>query len=243
MQINLLIILGIFLSAAILGWVIEVFFRRFFSAKRWINPGFLTGPWLPIYGFGAVAMYLTITLYAKVEASFTSHELYSFCVIITIGVLMTLIEYLGGLIFIKGMHIRLWDYSNSFLNIQGLICPFFSLIWTLAGAIFYFLLYQPLGEFSTFLTTNSYYIFLLGIGYGIMSLDFAISIHFAERIRKFAKNNQTIIHLELLKIDIQNYLASQKEKASFILPIAKFNEVKDKITEQIKTRFNSKNKK
>ena len=30
------------------------FFRRFFSIRKWINPGFLNGPYLPMYGFGAL---------------------------------------------------------------------------------------------------------------------------------------------------------------------------------------------
>ena len=44
----------LFFIGAILGWGLEVFYRRFFSKanpeRRWINPGFCTGPWLPLYG-------------------------------------------------------------------------------------------------------------------------------------------------------------------------------------------------
>ena len=38
------------------GWVLELFYRHFASGKKgqrkWINPGFCTGPYLPIYGCG-----------------------------------------------------------------------------------------------------------------------------------------------------------------------------------------------
>ena len=56
MQI-LLIYLFLFIVGCILGWFIEVLFRRFFSAKRWVNPGFMKGPWLPLYGFGVIVMF------------------------------------------------------------------------------------------------------------------------------------------------------------------------------------------
>ena len=48
----------LFFIGSTLGWALELFFRRFISSKKWINPGFLTGPYLPIYGFGLCALYL-----------------------------------------------------------------------------------------------------------------------------------------------------------------------------------------
>ena len=53
----LVIISTLFVIGSLLGWVIELFFRRFVSQKKWMNPGFLTGPYLPIYGFGVVVLY------------------------------------------------------------------------------------------------------------------------------------------------------------------------------------------
>ena len=40
----------LFLIGSVLGWGLEVIFRRFFSAHHWVNPGFLVGPYLPLYG-------------------------------------------------------------------------------------------------------------------------------------------------------------------------------------------------
>ena len=52
----------LFFIGSVLGWVLELFFRKFFSGSnpehKWINPGFCTGPYLPIYGFGLCALYL-----------------------------------------------------------------------------------------------------------------------------------------------------------------------------------------
>ena len=43
----------IFFSYAFAGWIIEVTLKLI-QYRRFINRGFLAGPWLPIYGFGAL---------------------------------------------------------------------------------------------------------------------------------------------------------------------------------------------
>ena len=43
--------------------------------------------------------------------------------VLVLLVSLTLLEYITGLIFIKGMHIKLWDYSKQWGNVQGIICP------------------------------------------------------------------------------------------------------------------------
>jgi uncharacterized membrane protein len=52
-----LLYLFLFILGCLLGWVIEVLFRRYVSAKKWVNPGFMKGPWLPLYGFGVITMF------------------------------------------------------------------------------------------------------------------------------------------------------------------------------------------
>jgi len=41
-----------------IGWVLELFYRKMISERKWINPGFLVGPYLPLYGFGLCTVYL-----------------------------------------------------------------------------------------------------------------------------------------------------------------------------------------
>lgn len=54
---------------------------------------------------------------------------------------MTAIEYVVGVISLKVTSVRLWDYSSEWGNIQGIICPKFSLAWTVLGVIYYFLIH------------------------------------------------------------------------------------------------------
>ena len=57
----ILILAFLFFAGCLIGWGIEVIFRRFEpsnKARKWINPGFLIGPYLPLYGFGLCTLYL-----------------------------------------------------------------------------------------------------------------------------------------------------------------------------------------
>ena len=57
-----LIIVFLFFFGSGGGWVLELFFRRFFSGanpeRKWLNPGFLFGPCVPLYGFGTVVLFV-----------------------------------------------------------------------------------------------------------------------------------------------------------------------------------------
>ena len=90
----LVIISTLFVIGSLLGWIIELFFRRFVSQKKWVNPGFLTGPYLPIYGFGLATLTVIFLL-------FKDSSLHPVIIILLMGVLMTLIEFIGGSIFRK----------------------------------------------------------------------------------------------------------------------------------------------
>lgn len=57
-----LVLAFLFFIGSTFGWVLELFYRRFFSRnnkeRKWINPGFCTGPYLPLYGSGLCLLYL-----------------------------------------------------------------------------------------------------------------------------------------------------------------------------------------
>ena len=53
----LVAIATLFVIGSVLGYIIELFFRRFVSQKHWVNPGFLVGPYIPLYGFGVLILF------------------------------------------------------------------------------------------------------------------------------------------------------------------------------------------
>ena len=102
-RLNSFIILAfLFFMGSLIGWGIEVLFRKFFSGSnpqhKWINPGFLTGPYLPLYGFGLTLLYLIASCE---KFSLISDPFWNKIVLfIFMAVCMTVIEYIAGLIFI-----------------------------------------------------------------------------------------------------------------------------------------------
>ena len=111
----------LFLIGSVLGWGLEVIFRRFFSAHRWVNPGFLVGPYLPLYGSSLCVLYLLAMLESLMPVE--NPLLKKIMLFVVMALAITALEYVAGLIFIRGMKIKLWDYSDRWGNIQGIICP------------------------------------------------------------------------------------------------------------------------
>ena len=189
-----------------MGWAIELFFRRFVSQKKWMNPGFLTGPYLPIYGFGVTVLYgvsnmplgITIPVWDIIVR------------VAIIGVGMTLIEFIAGLIFIKGCKIKLWDYSNRKGNIMGIICPSFSLIWLVVGSLYYFLLNPVLVDGISWISENLIYTYFVGAVVGAMIVDFAYSIHLATKLKQYKELSN--LRFEEFKKELKRRINSFRTK-------------------------------
>ncbi|MEN6490262.1 MAG: putative ABC transporter permease, partial [Smithella sp.] len=116
----------LFAFYSFLGWVVEVIYRSV-TQRRFVNAGFLFGPIIPIYGFGAAAAVI-------LEYFFSGwHLIIRF---IILGVVLTVLEYLVGFFAEKIFKLKLWDYSENKLNLHGRICLHFSLIWTVFAMIF-----------------------------------------------------------------------------------------------------------
>lgn len=171
----------LFVIGSLLGWIIELFFRRFISQKKWENPGFLMGPYLPIYGFGVIILYGVSNISFGIQS-----QAWDIVVrILIIGVGMTLVEFIAGLIFIKALKIKLWDYSNRKGNIMGIICPLFSFLWLLVGSLYYFLLNPVLVMGLNWISENLVYAYFIGGVIGAIIVDLSYSIHLATKVKEF----------------------------------------------------------
>lgn len=103
-------LLLIFFCGSFVGKVVETIVY-FVTKHKILNTGTLFGPWIPIYGVGAVILYFLHPLKDKPIFLFLSSSLLS-------GIL----EYFTGLFLDKVIHKPMWDYSKMFLNIQGYVC-------------------------------------------------------------------------------------------------------------------------
>ena len=106
--INLILL---FFAYAFIGWCVEVTLK-YFQFHRFINRGFLTGPWLPIYGSGAALITVVIKGLAPLEFSVGTTFAVSF-------LLCGFLEYMTSYVLEKRFHARWWDYSQKPMNLQG----------------------------------------------------------------------------------------------------------------------------
>lgn len=211
---NLALVLAfLFYIGSSVGWILELFYRRFVSTKRWINPGFLTGPYLPIYGVGLCTLFLL----SLADLSFIDNEfLRNLVIIIFMGIMMTFIEWIAGLIFIEGMNVKLWDYSDRWGNIQGIVCPLYSFFWCILGAIYYYFIQPHMLNAVSWLFDNLAYCFVVGFFFGVLTIDIANSINLVVRVRRFAKENNILVKFEELKKHIREDQENRKEKVNYL---------------------------
>jgi uncharacterized protein len=133
MKTDILNILFSFSFFSILGWVLEVTYRSV-RDKRFVNPGLLKGPYLPLYGTGALILMAAVFMLQRSQLP-TKALAY---LIITTG-----LELGSGLVGNCFSQSRLWDYSDQRFNYKGHICLKFSIYWILLAFAFEYLLLPP----------------------------------------------------------------------------------------------------
>lgn len=101
----------LFFIYAIGGWLMEVICKLIQKGK-FINRGFLIGPYCPIYGYGAILITLLLKKYTDDPIA-----------LFVMGVVIcSILEYTTSYFMEKKFHARWWDYSKYPFNINGRIC-------------------------------------------------------------------------------------------------------------------------
>lgn len=217
----------LFIVGGTCGWAIELFFRRFVH-KKWVNPGFLAGPCLPLYGTGVVFLYIICSL----DYSFIENEVWrAVFVIALITVVMTLVEYVTGLIFIVGLKVKLWDYSKRPGNIQGIICPLFTFFWGVIGAAYCLFVHPLLMKAVAWINLNEIYSFFIGMYYGVLVIDIFYSFNVVNKIRAWAKEKNVTVKLEEFRLSVKLKAEQIKQKTNFLLSFKTKNSLNEELDE------------
>ena len=133
--------LNTFLIYSILGFLLETI-RSFFVNSKFTS-GLMYGPWTPIYGLGIVLVILISNyLFSHLHLSRWVETLITF---IIITLVLTLLEWIGGVLIEKIFHVVFWDYSKEAFSIGKYISLSKSLIWGVGSIIFIYVL-KPLLE-------------------------------------------------------------------------------------------------
>lgn len=108
---NLIFYVLLFFCYSILGWIMEVS-CKLISDRKFINRGFLIGPWCPIYGCGGLLITLLLNKYINDPIT-----LFIMAILVC-----SILEYSTSYVLEKLFNARWWDYNHYRFNINGRIC-------------------------------------------------------------------------------------------------------------------------
>lgn len=220
----------LFFIYSILGWIMEILCIAL-EDKKWVNRGFLIGPYCPIYGCGSIAMVWYLTQYKD-----------NILTVFILGVVIcSVLEYITSYIMEKLFKARWWDYSNRKFNLNGRVCGFNSLLFGIGGILVIYVV-QPFLERGLNYIPNNVLIVLGIIAMITFVVDMIISLNVVNRFKKtitsidFKKDSSEDFTKMVQEAIRNNHKIFQKRllKAFPNLNFRKLNAIKDEITEELK---------
>ena len=181
----------LFITYSLVGWLVEVFLK-YIELKKFINRGFLIGPWLPIYGFGSLLITILLSRYSTNPV----------IVFLLAMVICALLEYITSYILEKIFHARWWDYSTKKFNINGRICLGTTIPFGICGLILIYITNPFLLNIYNSIDNNiliiiSVLLFIIFIIDNIFSFNLLSLIR--NDIKMYEKDNTEEISLKIKK--------------------------------------------
>ena len=180
-----------FIIYSVIGWIYESTLVSV-QSRALINRGFLSGPVIPIYGCGALSLYLLLWDYRG-----------NLLLVFILGMLIaTILEFVTSWAMESIFHTRLWDYSELPLNYKGRVCLVVSLFWGLLSVLM--IIIQPYIQYAVEKIPRH-----LGeaVGYAIVPL---FSLDLINSTINSVKFDKVLAKLQDLRQDITEYIAVSK---------------------------------
>lgn len=159
---KIIYIILIFFLGAFAGKVYETLFYWLIDGTLF-NTGTLFGPWIMIYGVGAILLYFL--------RPFKKNPI----ILLILSMLITgILEYFSGLFIDKVMGLMLWNYNGLFLNIGGYVCLRSALSFGIGSLVLHYLIIPILDKVFIKIKYNyiKYFTYILII---LFVVDFVLS--------------------------------------------------------------------
>lgn len=167
-----------FLFYSFAGWLIETSLSVF-TNKKFVNRGFLIGPYCPIYGVGCICLSIILKRY--------THDPIALFIIGT--AVCSFLEYCTSFILEKIFKARWWDYSNIPFNVNGRICLSYSFLFGFGGL--FILNFNPvLQDFLKMITCDIFNIITIII-FIFFLIDIIVSLNIIKRLKVAAIDLKT----------------------------------------------------
>ena len=206
MEYNYYNLFLLFFIYSFLGYIVESISVSLMEKKVVWNRGFLVGPYIPIFGTGAMTMILTLQKYKDdIVALF----------IMSMVVCLT-IEYLCSLVAEKIFKLRWWNYSDKLFNINGRICLQNGILFGIGGVLIVKYVNTWI-ENLILLLPNSLMVTLSIILTIIFVSDTILSLHtvikFNSSFKRYSADNTQEVKKKILEELQRNFLLNRLVKA------------------------------
>lgn len=122
--------LNMFFLFSVFGYGFETLLSKFFHGVFY--SGILFGPWTPIYGLGAIVIYL---IYTYIDKKVGNNFLKPILLFILSSIILTLLEWCGGMLIEAIFNKVYWNYEYMKYNIGHYISLEVSFIWGIASLL------------------------------------------------------------------------------------------------------------
>lgn len=195
-----------------IGWCFESAYVSL-RKKRFVNRGFISGPFLPLYGSGAVMMLV-------VSMPFSSNLPLTFLA----GVIgATLLEYVTGICMETLFKVRYWDYSNQKFNFKGYICLSSSIAWGFLTILMTRVIHKPIEGFMLAIPKE----FLIA---SVFILTIYIAVDFAMAFRTALDLRDILMYMEKGKEELER----MQKRLDVIIAVV--DDTKEGLAEEIEQR-------
>lgn len=215
----------LFLIYSFLGWLMEVI-NSLIKEKKFVNRGFLLGPYCPIYGYSSIIMIFYLDKYKEDILT----------VFLLAVVVCSIVEYLVSLIMEKLFNARWWDYSNRMFNINGRVCLTNAFLFGLLGVLLVYIINPFLLGMINKIDTKVLNILSIILS-TIFIIDFITSMKITYKlkntIKKLRKDNTEEFNNKIKEVIESKILNRRIFKAfpKFKLNIIDIKDIKNKIEE------------
>lgn len=199
----------LFYTYCFIGWCFESAYVSL-RTRHWVNRGFMRGPFLPLYGSGAIMMLVVSRPFAD--------NIWLTYIAGCIGA--TVLEFVTGAAMEKLFKIRYWDYSNQRFQFKGHICLSSTIAWGFLTILMTRVINEPIAAVIMRIPEAVQDVLTIGLT-AVLAWDFALSFKAAIDLR------DVLIKLEEAKADLDE----MQQKLSTILEHAKLEQLREQIAD------------
>ncbi len=207
----------LFMIYSFIGWCMEVL-TVLIPKKKFVNRGFLIGPYCPIYGYGCLL--IIILLKNNLDDPLA--------LFLKAIVICSLLEYFTSFFMEKLFNARWWDYSNKKFNINGRICLETMLPFGILACLVMYVL-NPFFESKINLLPDLAVLIIAGILFVIYLVDnivsFKIISGFSKTVKKVAKDSTEEITNKVRSVLKQKNILTKRLTEAFPKFQAKLKEM------------------